>query len=124
MRQKGLKLVVASSAKEDELHPLLKVCGADEVIADKTSSEDVESSKPDPDTVGAALEDLALPAGEAVMLGDTPYDVEAASRAGVATVAVRCGGWGDKDLAGAVAIYNDPADLLAHFDTSPLGQGP
>jgi phosphoglycolate phosphatase-like HAD superfamily hydrolase len=54
------------------------------------------------------------------MLGDTPYDVEAATRAGVAVIAVRSGGWGDADLKGAIAVYDDVADLLAHYDESPL----
>lgn len=120
MRDEGLKLVVASSAKKDELKPLLKVCGADEVIEDKTSSDDADRSKPDPDIVHAALENLGLPPAEVVMLGDTPYDIEAAGRAGVRTVAVRCGGWGDDGLRGAAAIYQDPANLLEHFAASPF----
>ena len=120
LRAAGLRLTVASSAKQDELKPLLHLCGADEVIESKTSSDDAEHSKPDPDIVQAAINDLGLPRGEVVMLGDTPYDVEAARKAGIAIIGVRCGGWGDRDLAGALAIYNDPADLLAHFDTSPL----
>lgn len=117
----GLRMVVATSAKKDELEGLLKVCGADEFIDDQTSSDDVENSKPDPDTVGSALKKGGFRPDEAYLLGDTPYDVAAARRAGVGTIAVRCGGWGDADLAGATAIYNDPADLLARFDSSPLG---
>ena len=64
----------------------------------------------------------ALVMGNEVLLGDTPYDIEAAKRAGVAVVAVRCGGWGDADLAGAVAIYDDPRDLLARYEDSPFGR--
>ena len=60
---------------------------------------------------------------EAIMLGDTPYDVTAAGRAGVRCVALRCGGWGDDDLRDAVAVYDDPADLLAHYDQSPFARG-
>ena len=116
----GVELVVASSAKEDELHGLLRVCGADRVIEDQTSADHADRSKPDPDIVRAALEKIGLPPNEVVLLGDTPFDVEAARRAGVATIALRCGGWPDADLAGALAIYDDPADLLEHFDTSPL----
>lgn len=121
MRDQGLKLVVASSAKRDELRGLLKVCGADEVIDDKTSSDDADRSKPDPDIIQAALKDAELPAEDVVMLGDTPYDVESAGRAQVAVIAFRCGGWSNAELAGALAVYQDPADLLAHYDTSPLG---
>lgn len=121
MREKGLKLVVASSAKKEELGKLLAICGGQDLIDAKTSSDDADRSKPDPDVVQVALDSLGMRADEVVMLGDTPYDVEAAGRAGVGMIAVRCGGWGDKDLAGAVAIYEDPADLLAHYDSSPLG---
>jgi HAD superfamily hydrolase (TIGR01509 family) len=124
MHDAGLKLVVASSAKEDELRALLRVCGADRVIEQKTSSDDADRSKPDPDIVRAALKEVGLPPAAVVMLGDTPYDVESAGRAGVRVIAVRCGGWGDADLAGAAAVFDDPADLLAHYDSSPLaGQG-
>jgi HAD superfamily hydrolase (TIGR01509 family) len=122
MHAEGLKLAVASSAKEDELGPLLRVCGADKLIERKTSSDDADRSKPDPDIVHAALGRLGLPPGEVVMLGDTPYDLESAERAGVPLIAVRCGGWKDEDLAGALAVYNDPADLLAHYDSSPLAR--
>jgi HAD superfamily hydrolase (TIGR01509 family) len=122
VRRKGLKLVVASSAKADELNPLLKICGADQVIEDQTSSDDADKSKPDPDIVHAALKNLGFPAADTVMLGDTPYDIEAATRAGVATVALQCGGWEASELAGAVAVYWDPADLLAHYDASPLAR--
>jgi HAD superfamily hydrolase (TIGR01509 family) len=122
MRDDGLKLVVASSAKEDELKPLLEKAGAADLIEEKTSSDDADNSKPDPDIVHAALDGAGFTADEAVMLGDTPYDIEAASKAGVNVIAFRCGGWDDAGLAGAIAIYDDPADLLAHYDDSPLKQ--
>jgi phosphoglycolate phosphatase-like HAD superfamily hydrolase len=120
MRDEGLKLVVASSAKEDELTPLLEKAGTADLIEKKTSSDDAENSKPDPDIVKAALDRSGLAPDEVVMLGDTPYDIEAASRAGVRAVALRSGGWKDRDLSGAIAAYDDPADLLAHYDSSPL----
>lgn len=123
MRDDGLKLVVASSAKEDELKSLLKIAGADDLIEEKTSSDDAENSKPDPDIVKAALESSGLAPDEVVMIGDTPYDIESASRAGVRVVAVRTGGWKDADLSGAIAIFDDPADLLARYESSPLGKG-
>lgn len=116
----GLKIVVASSAQADELGTLLEVAGVADLIEHQTSSDDAENSKPDPDIIEAALEGGGLSAGRAVMLGDTPYDVEAATRAGVAVIAVRSGGWGDADLKGAIAVYDDVADLLAHYDESPL----
>ena len=70
--------------------------------------------------VDPALEQIALPPEQVVLLGDTPYDIEAGNRAGVAVIALRCGGWDTEDLAGAVAVYDDPADLLAHFEDSVL----
>jgi len=123
MKQAGLDLAVASSAKEVELKGLLEVCGADEFIEASTSSDDAENSKPDPDIVRAALDRLGHPPERVILLGDTPYDVEASGRAGIRMVAVRCGGWGDADLKGAIQIYDDPADLLARFDDSPFAGG-
>lgn len=122
MAESGLKLAVASSAEAEELETLLDICGASELVAATTSSSDAERSKPDPDIVAAALENLGMEPGEVIMLGDTPYDVEAASRAGIALIGLRCGGWEDADLEGAIAIYDSPADLLLHFDDSPLGR--
>ena len=122
LRQQGLDLRVASSAEGDELAGLLAVCGATDLVSRATPPDEVESSKPEPDVVQAALRKLARPAAEVVMLGDTPYDVEAAVRAGVGIIAVRCGGWDDPDLRGALAIYADPADLLAHYTESPLAR--
>ena len=121
LKGRGLRLAVASSAKKDELEPLLKVCGADSVIEAATSSDDADRSKPDPDIIHAALGHLGLPPGEVVLLGDTPYDVEAGRKAGVRVIALRCGGWGDADLK-ADAVYDDPADLAAHLDRSPLAR--
>ncbi len=121
MRDNGLKLVVASSAQKEELQVLLEIAGAADLVQERKSSGDAKESKPDPDIVEAALQSSGFGAPDAVMLGDTPYDIEAAAKCGVATIAVRCGGWDDEGLAGALAIYDDPADLLAHYDASPLG---
>lgn len=120
MHERGLKLVIATSAKEDELKPLLKIASATDLIEEKTSSDDAENSKPDPDIVKAALDESGLSANEALMIGDTPYDIEAASRAGLKTIAFRSGGRTDAELARAIAIYDGPADLLAQYDSSPL----
>jgi HAD superfamily hydrolase (TIGR01509 family) len=120
MRGDGLRLVVATSAKEDEMNPLLDICGVRELIHARTSSDDAEQSKPDPDIIHAALSRADAPPEATLMLGDTPYDVQAARAAGVATVALRSGGWGDGALEGAIAIYNDAADLLARYDESPF----
>jgi HAD superfamily hydrolase (TIGR01509 family) len=120
LKERGLTLVAASSAKKDELKPLLAVAGADTLLDAATSSDDAEESKPDADIVHAALKQAGARDREAVMIGDTPYDVEAAQRANVRVIAFRCGGWGDADLKGAAAIYDGPADLLARLDASPL----
>lgn len=116
----GIKLLVATSAKAEELNVLLKAAEVDDLLKQATTSDDANNSKPDPDIVHAALEKIGLPPTEVIMIGDTPYDIEAAGRAGVQLIALRCGGWEDKDLTGAVAIYDDPADLLIHYDSSPL----
>ena len=115
-------LMVASSAEGDELSALLGVCGAPELAQRKPPQDAVGSSKPDPDVVSAALRRLHRSPSEVVMLGDTPYDVEAAQRAGIGIIAVRSGGWDTPDLKGALAIYDDPADLVAHFADSPLAK--
>lgn len=118
-RREEFRLTIATSATDEELQPMLRQVGLDELL-DGTSSGDVESSKPDPDIVHAALKKSGLCATEVVLLGDTPYDVEAGRRAGVATVALLSGGWDADALSEAVAIYEDPADLLRHFTASPF----
>jgi len=123
MRDDGIKLVVATSADREDLDGLLERAGVQDLIQEATSADDVEESKPDPDIVHAARDEGGFPSEQTVMLGDTPYDVEAANRAGVPIIAVRSGGWGDEDLRGAVAVYDDPADLLENFDESPVGRG-
>jgi HAD superfamily hydrolase (TIGR01509 family) len=117
----GLKLGLASSAPADELEQLLQISGVEDLIDTRTSTDPGDDSKPDPDIVHAALEALGLPAETVIMIGDTPYDVEAATRAGIGIIALRCGGWTDDELAGALAIHDDPADLLASLGAAPLG---
>jgi HAD superfamily hydrolase (TIGR01509 family) len=120
LKARGFTAVAASSAKRDELEPLLKIAGASTLLDDATSSSDAESSKPEPDIIQAALQRAGVSPHEAMMIGDTPYDIEAASRAGVRTIAFRSGGWSDDKLQGAVAIYDGPWDLLDQLDQSPL----
>jgi HAD superfamily hydrolase (TIGR01509 family) len=122
LRDRGYELGIATSATPDELDPLLRIAEVDDLIPHRTSSGDADNSKPDPDIVQAALERLGCDPEDAVMIGDTPYDVEAAGRARVATIALRTGGWADDDLAGAIAIYDDPEDLRAHYEHSPLAR--
>lgn len=120
MKDSGLKLVVASSAKASQLKPLLKLTGAEDVIEARTSSDDADSSKPDADIVASALRKLGFAPDEVLMLGDTPYDIQAAGKIGVKVVALRCGGFSDDDLKGALAIYDSPADVVLHYDESPF----
>jgi HAD superfamily hydrolase (TIGR01509 family) len=120
LRRDGYKLAVASSAKKEELEPLLRIAHVEDLVTARTSSSDAERSKPDPDIVGAALQRLQLEPGQAVMVGDTPYDIEAAQRAGLPTIAVRSGGWPTEELGGAIAVYDDAGDLLARLEASPL----
>lgn len=122
LKARGLTVVVASSAKKDELHALLAIAGASDLVDDAASSEDAQESKPEPDILVGALRHGRASPSEALMIGDTPYDITAGRRAGVATIAFRCGGWDDIGLAGAIAMYDGPWDLLAHLDASPLAR--
>lgn len=121
LRSRGLVCVAVSSASADDIADLLRAAGVADLMHEVVCADDADASKPDPDLIQIALERVGVEADEAVMLGDTPYDVEAAHKAGVITIALRCGGyWSDQELAGAVAIFDDPADLAANLDHSPL----
>ena len=122
VRAEGLKPIVATSAKDAELEGLLQAAGVNDLMEEKATSSDAKRSKPDPDIVEAAIEESGIDKENLIMIGDTPYDVEAATRAGVKCIAFRSGGWSDDKLNGAIAIYDGPADLLAHYDASPLGR--
>jgi HAD superfamily hydrolase (TIGR01509 family) len=120
LQAEGLTTIIASSAQPDELEVLLQRAQVDDLLPERTSAQDAAQSKPAPDIVAVALERLGLPADAVLMVGDTPYDIAAAGKVGVGVIAFRCGGFSDDRLAGARAIYDDPADLLAHYETSPL----
>lgn len=122
VRDDGLKPLVATSAKDEELESLLKAADVAGLMEERATASDVKRSKPDPDIVHAAVEESEIPPNQLVMIGDTPYDVEASTRAGVRVIAFRSGGWKDADLKGAVEIYDGPADLLAHYDASLIGR--
>jgi HAD superfamily hydrolase (TIGR01509 family) len=121
VREDGLKAIVATSAKDEELKGLLKAAGVEDLMEEKATASDAKRSKPDPDILEAAVEESGISPKHLVMIGDTPYDVEAAARADVRAIAFRSGGWDDASLKGAVQIYDGPADLLAHYDESLLG---
>lgn len=120
LRARAVLLGVATSASESDCARLLGIANVQDLVDVVVTSADAEESKPDPDIVQAAVRRTGLPARSVVLIGDTPYDVEAAARAGVACVAVRSGGWGDAALAGAVAVYDDVAHVRRQLDTAPL----
>jgi phosphoglycolate phosphatase-like HAD superfamily hydrolase len=112
-----LELVVATSAKSNEVSALLEQAGVADLIELASSADDAARSKPNPDIVRAALRMSGSHAAHSVLLGDTPYDIDAATRSRVPTIALRCGGWWSDDaLKGAVGIYDDPGQLLEQID--------
>lgn len=117
---RGYTLCVATSAKRDELEALLRQGGLLDLLPQRTSSDDADRSKPDPDIVSAALRKIGVRPDQACMLGDTPYDAEAAARAGVAFVGLTCGGHPAEALQPARGVYRDVAQLLANLDRSAL----
>jgi len=123
IRVDGKKIALASSAKEDELSTYKKLARIDDLLEGETSADDVEKSKPHPDIFEAALEELGdVAASEAIVVGDTPYDAEAAGKIKLKTIGLLCGGWSEEELreAGCIAVYRDAADLLARYEESPL----
>lgn len=119
---RGLRVVLATSAAPDELKVLRKVLDVDDVVAGIVSGEDVEATKPDPEPVFAALDKAGTAPEDTIFVGDAIWDVHAATKAGVRTVSVLSGGVGAAELteAGAVAVYDDAAALLAGLDESVL----
>jgi len=123
--ERGLRVVLATSGKPDDLDWMLPAIGVDdEVIAGATTSADVEAAKPAPDLLQVALRDHDLDPERTVVVGDTVWDVEAARGAGLPCVALLCGGIGRAELvdAGAEAVFDDPAALLDGLDGSPIGR--
>lgn len=121
----GKRLALASSAKEDELKTYKKLAHIEDLVEEETSADDADKSKPHPDIFQAALERLGdIAPSEVVVVGDTPYDAEAARKAGLRTIGVLCGGFPEAELdaAGCMEIYQDPADLLARYEESVIGR--
>ncbi|GGO24570.1 HAD family hydrolase [Deinococcus humi] len=119
LRRRDVDVIIGTSGDESVVEALLMRADVADLVPQRTTASDVEESKPAPDIVKAALKKLGRKADEVLMLGDTPYDIEAAGKSGVDTVALRCGG--DDRLDGAVKVYNDPLDWLNHLDELPLG---
>ncbi|MGU3667117.1 HAD family hydrolase [Methylobacterium sp. A49B] len=125
LRAAGLKIALASSGKREEVEHYTGILKIGDLIDVATSSDDADRSKPHPDIFEAALKKLHQGSHDVIhAIGDTPYDAEAAGRAGLPTIGFLCGGFPEADLsaAGCVAIYRDPQDLLDGFDRSLLAE--
>ena len=122
LKRGGALVGLASSCKRTELGYHLRMLGGASLVDAATTADDAERSKPHPDVFQACLERLDVEARDSVAVGDSPFDAEAAGRAGIATVGVLSGGFPERALrsAGCVAIYEGPADLLDHLASSPL----
>jgi HAD superfamily hydrolase (TIGR01509 family) len=123
IRASGQRAVLASSGNADEVKTYKDIAGIADLIDSATSSDDAERSKPFPDIFEAALEKLrTVSPDEAVVIGDTPYDAEAARKAKMKSIGVLSGGFSEQALkdAGCIAVYRDVQDLLQHYDSSPL----
>ena len=120
----GLDVVLATSAKDDEVDLMLDALGARSAVRAVVSSGDVGQAKPDPGIVEKALDESGIDPGRAVMVGDTVWDVVAAERAGIRCIGLLCGGIAAADLrgAGAAQVYDDPAALLGGLQASPIGR--
>jgi len=124
VRDAGLRIAVASSAKKDEVDQYLDIAGIANLVDLKTSSDDVEESKPAPDIFNTVLTKLEIEGADAVAIGDTPYDAQAVGKAKIATIGVLCGGFTESSLrqAGCAEVYPGPAALLACFADSLLAK--
>ena len=122
LRRDGKRIALASSGNNDEVTHYAELAKIGEFVETQTTKSDVDHSKPRPDVFLSALSLLRAPADETIVIGDTPYDVIAAKKAELRTIALLCGGFAEDELrsSGAIAIYRDPADLLANYHRSPL----
>jgi len=122
VRDAGVRIAIASSAKKDELDKYLDIARIADLVDVKNSSDDAEESKPAPDIFEVVLRKLGIAGVDAVAIGDTPYDASAAGKAGIATIGVLCGGFTEASLreAGCADVYPGPAALFARFGESLL----
>ncbi|WP_433973042.1 HAD family hydrolase [Tunturiibacter lichenicola] len=120
MKEKGIAISLSSSAHKSELDVYKNIANIEDLVEESSSADDAKRSKPHPDIFEATLKKLGLSPKEALALGDTPYDAEAAGKASILTVGVTTGGWSEKELlhAGCIEVYKDVEDLLANFERS------
>lgn len=125
LRTNGQRIALASSGKADEVDEYKRIAQIADLVEIETTADDVQRSKPAPDIFEAALAKLSpLPPERIIVVGDTPYDAEAAAKVGLETIGLLCGGTSFEALrtAGCLAIFQNPADLLAHYDESALAR--
>jgi HAD superfamily hydrolase (TIGR01549 family) len=125
IREEGLRIVLASSAKRDEVEYYQKLLGIEKLVEHDTSADDAERSKPHPDIFAAAMHKLDNPpAQQVIAVGDTAYDAQATAAISIPCIGVLSGGWTEQELreAGCIAVFRGPADLFARIDESPLAQ--
>ncbi len=122
IRDDGKRIALASSGNEAEVTHYAELAKLGGLFETQTTKSDVDHSKPAPDVFLAALRLLGTGADETIVIGDTPYDIQAAKKAQMQTIGVLCGGFPEDELRayGAVAIFRDPADLLERYERSPI----
>lgn len=122
LKRRGIRFALASSSKKADLEDYKRIMQVEDLLDEATSADDVDRAKPHPDVFSAALERLGLKAKHCIALGDTPYDAEAAGKAGLRTIGVETGGWTHGDLmdAGCVEVYSSVAELLERMEESAI----
>ncbi|MFL6374135.1 MAG: HAD family hydrolase [Pyrinomonadaceae bacterium] len=123
VRDDGKRIALASSAPNEELQYYKKLCNIEDLLEEETSADDAERSKPEPDIFEAAIQKLGdVDPQECIVIGDSPYDAEAAARAGMNTIGLLSGGFSNESLfaAGCIEIYRDPSQLLAAYQSSAI----
>lgn len=123
LKQGGKRTGLATSSAKDDLEHNKNLAGISDLVDAQSTADDAERSKPHPDIFEAVLEKLRIPGDDAIAVGDSPYDAEAAGKAGLRTIGFLSGGFAEEDLrrAGCIEIYDGPADLLARIDQSAIG---
>jgi HAD superfamily hydrolase (TIGR01509 family) len=122
LKSRGIRLALASSSKKPEIQIYKRIMHIEDLVEDETSADDVDRAKPHPDVFSATLKRLGLKAKECIAIGDTPYDAEAAGKAGLRTIGVETGGWTHDELmdAGCVEAYGSIAELLERIEESAI----
>ena len=124
VKNSGMRILLATSAKDEDLAFYKRLVGMEDLVDEEATSSDVMESKPEPDVFAAALKKARAQPEDAIALGDTPYDAEAAGKLGIPTIGLTCGGWKRGDLlsAGCIQVFRDPQHLLAEFPHSALAE--